>query len=312
MLRKTISGCVLLVASFALPSCGSQDDGSSQASGVQACARAPGPPVRPAEYPWAAANLPDGSVIVVMGDVEHRNHTKKYDVPNNRWTDLPDFPVPASGAAGATTDTTAYILVYTDPKTFGAPSDLWLYPFDEAAGAWGSAIAVPQLPPDGQGSILPYYSARPVGRGRKVYIVAGYSVVYDETTHAFSPMAQMPFAPNQDGVAFARDGKLYSLAEKNAVYDPALDRWSLVPDSLLFATGGAVAADDLGHVFSFQGRVVNVLDVASRTWTLGPELPYDSTGICSVHACDGRIYVFGGYGGTQRLDPRTMVWDAAE
>ncbi len=67
-----------------------------------------------------------------------------------------------------------------------------------------------------------------------------------------------------------------------------------------------------GIVFAFGGRNVNVLDLASRNWTLGPELPYDSEQVCSVYACDGGIYVFGGYGGAQRLDPRTMVWDYAQ
>ncbi len=341
MFRGTICSVSMLLLSLPfVPSCRSSSDGTGgDGSGVsggngasggngvgkQTCARAPGFPLRPPNNPRAAAAAPDGSIIVLMGD-SYSSSASRYDVAHNTWTQLPQFPIFGNFVvSGASTETAAYFLVDWYSRFVAGDQGVSLVPFDQASSSWGAEIPVPLAHVVGDGGeevpVSPDSSQRAAGSGHKIYIAGFFSQVYDETTRTFSPMAQMPFGPDEQDVTFANDGNLYSIAYQNAVYEPATDRWSRFSDSIVGRYANAVAPDDLGRVFAIGGYdphalgasdEVDVLDVRSRTWSPGPALPYSVGNAVSVAACDGRIYVFGGTHGTQRLDPHTMTWDYAD
>ena len=100
-------------------------------SRTYACARTRELPLRPPEYPRAAAAGPDSSIIDSRVSATptsiDASHTKRYDVVDNRWSDLPDVPF-TTFATGVSTDTAAYFFV-------GDDDGLFLYPFDSASGS---------------------------------------------------------------------------------------------------------------------------------------------------------------------------------
>ncbi len=307
----------LLAASLTL-SCRANDDSpgaifdAGKPSRTYACARTPELPLRPPEYPRAVAAGPDSSIIVLTGERYptsiDASHTKRYDVVNNRWSDLPDPPFAAS-ATGASTDTAAYFVV--DDR-----DGLFLYPFDSASGSWGVKIPVPNLQDAGPYSA--HVGALAVGRGRKLYIT-GPDVIYDETSQTFSHMAPMPDRRFDAELTLASDGNFYGISGVQVAYDTLTNRWALLPGGGLLYGAYSWVGDENGHVLALGGGTpsepniqVQIFDIATLTWSLGPRLPYAMVQDTSVLACDGRIYAFGNDIGMQRLDPDTMTWAAPE
>ena len=126
------------------------------------------------------------------------------------------------------------------------------------------------------------------------------------------------------------EGKIYAIGGAgpahealNTVeeYDPGTDTWTTksemptarvchhasVVDGRIYIVGGSDAStpDDRSHALT-----VEVYDPATDTWTQEGDMPASrAAGFSSV--VDGRIYVIGGYGGSQRVDeydPATGTW----
>lgn len=91
------------------------------------------------------------------------------------------------------------------------------------------------------------------------------------------------------------------------VFDPATNAWSQGPalpipvwncmvaavGQKVYVIGGALSASGQTAIVS----LVQVLDVATGTWSMGPKLPY-AVQAAAVAAVQDRIYVFGGRTGT--------------
>ncbi len=179
----------------------------------------------------------------------------------------------------------------------------------------------------------------------KIYAIGGAGPVwqalrtveeYDPTTDTWTTKSEMSTA-RQGLSASVVNGKIYTIgggAASSAAYisvetcstveeyDPATDTWTTksdmptargfhsanVVDGKIYVIGGSHGSTpDRNHV-----RTVEVYDPATDTWTQKGDTPRAiAAGSSSV--VDGKIYVFGGYGGARRVheyDPATDTWTA--
>ena len=168
----------------------------------------------------------------------------------------------------------------------------------------------------------------------KIYAIGGAGPVYealrtveeyDPTTDTWTTKTEMLTA-RQCLSASVVNGKIYVIGGGDSSsttymevetfstveeYDPATDTWTTkspmptargfhsanVVDGKIYIIGGSQASSpDRNHVLT-----VEVYDPATDTWTQKGEMPRSiGAGFSSV--VDGKIYVFGGYGGAQRVD----------
>jgi N-acetylneuraminic acid mutarotase len=180
--------------------------------------------------------------------------------------------------------------------------------------------------------------------GGKIYAIGGagpiYQAlraveVYDPATDTWTTKSEMPTA-RQGLSTSVVDGKIYAIGGGAASsasyamlevfatveeYDPATDTWTTksemptarvchhasVVDGKIYVTGGSDVStpDERSHV-----RTVEVYDPATDTWTQEGDMPVSrASGFSSV--VDGKIYLIGGYGGSQQVDefdPSTNTW----
>jgi N-acetylneuraminic acid mutarotase len=178
----------------------------------------------------------------------------------------------------------------------------------------------------------------------KIYAIGGAGPVYqalrtveayDPATDTWTTKSEMPTARQGlstsvvNGKIYAIGGGASSSASYTSVetfstveaYDPASDTWTAKSDmptarvchhanvvgGKIYIIGGSDAStpDNRSHV-----RTVEVYDPTTDTWTQEGEMPGSrAAGFGSV--VDGKIYVIGGYGGSQRVDeydPSTDTW----
>jgi N-acetylneuraminic acid mutarotase len=146
----------------------------------------------------------------------------------------------------------------------------------------------------------------------------------------------MPTARSAGATAVV-DGKIYVAGGRPprghdfAVYDPAADSWTVLPD-LPTQRNHLAAAGVGGKVYVIGGRfgggvgsemtnVVEVFDPASGTWSSAAPMPTVRAGINGI-AARGCIYVFGGEGNdadprgvfaeNEVYNPKTDTWQSLE
>ncbi|NOU31377.1 MAG: hypothetical protein HOO96_26055 [Polyangiaceae bacterium] len=145
------------------------------------------------------------------------------------------------------------------------------------------------------------------------------------------PVASMPTARSEPGVALASDGRIYvaggritnsTWSAANEAYDAATDRWSTATPLPVASHAMAAAAGRDGRIFLFGGtpqtRSAQVFDPTLQRWTPLPNMPTARSFVRAALARDGRLYVIGGDNlqGTPNLkaveafDPATAAWQA--
>jgi N-acetylneuraminic acid mutarotase len=174
-----------------------------------------------------------------------------------------------------------------------------------------------------------------IGGAGPVYQALRTVEVYDPATDTWTTKSEMLTA-RQGLSTSVVNGKIYAIgggASSSALYtsvevfstveeyDPAIDTWTTksemptarvchhasVVDGRIYIIGGSDAStpDDRSHV-----RTVEEYDPATDTWTQKGDMPASrAAGFTSVVA--GKIYLIGGYGGSQRVeeyDPSTDTW----
>jgi N-acetylneuraminic acid mutarotase len=123
--------------------------------------------------------------------------------------------------------------------------------------------------------------------------------------------------PERGGGGAVIDGKIYVAGgwpprgHDFAVYDPAADQWTVLPE--LPTARNHLAVDAIGgKIYVAGGRfgagvgsemtaVLEIFDPATREWTSGASLPEPRAGVTAVTA-DGCLFVIGGEGND--ADPR--------
>lgn len=164
-----------------------------------------------------------------------------------------------------------------------------------------------------------------IGGAGPVYQALRTVEVYDPTTDTWTTKSEMPTARQCLSTSVV-NGKIYAIGGGAAFstsytplevfstveeYDPATDTWTTksemptarachhasVVDGRIYVIGGSDAStpDDRSHI-----RPVEVYDPATDTWTQeGYMRGSRAAGFSSV--VDGKIYLIGGYGGSQRV-----------
>jgi len=177
----------------------------------------------------------------------------------------------------------------------------------------------------------------------KIYAIGGAGPVYqalrtveeyDPATDTWTTKSEMPTARQGlstsvvNGKIYAIGGGAGSSSSYTSVktfstveeYDPATDTWTTksempsergfhsanVVDGRIYVIGGSHASGpDRNHVLTLE-----VYDPATDSWTQKGDIPARrGAGFSSL--VDGKIYVFGGYGGSRRVDeydPATDNW----
>ena len=183
--------------------------------------------------------------------------------------------------------------------------------------------------------------------GDDIYVVGGKTPTgpqstvykYDVSAGTWSTVADLVGPAVENPAIVAVNGRLYAFGgssspfsgavARSAVYDPASDTWTSLPD-IPTPRGGALAVHVAGKIYVIGGMtgdgassaVVEVFDVASRSWSAGPSMSTarDNPGGAAI---DGQVYIFGGRtrlasGSTvngalntvESLDPSTGFWTA--
>jgi len=251
-----------------------------------------------------AAAVVDGRIAIVGGfllDGSSSAQVDLYSPGQNRWSRLPDLPVPVNHAMAASDEKRLYVIGgYGE----GFRTKLRLAIVYER-GLWRR---LPQLP-----------AARAAGGaavvGGKLYVVGGVGetglarqmLVLDRRRETWST-ATGP-TPREHLAVTAVNGKLYALGGRTAgydtnvklleVYDPASRRWRELP-SVPIARGGTGAAAAAGMLVSIggerpDGTIPSVFgfSFADQRWRPLPWIPTARHGL-GVVAVGDRVYAIAG------------------
>jgi len=179
--------------------------------------------------------------------------------------------------------------------------------------------------------------------GNRIYVGLGYEFgignsrkmrIYDINTDTWSLGAMAPEGyESAEGVGLAYDGKFYSVGGRSItgdgrellMYDPLLDTWTVLPSMVHKREGLAACVVD-GYIYAIGGRHVGgpfsdatpaawveKYDIYNGVWTSVASLPAGRSDLAAA-AVGGKIYIFGGYDGTNVLnsvmmyDPNTDTW----
>ena len=155
--------------------------------------------------------------------------------------------------------------------------------------------------------------------------------IYDIATDTWSAGADAN-VPRAELVGASAVGKHYAIGGRPAqstveIYDPATDTWSMGP-AMPTARRGLGAATIGSKIYVVGGSTGTtphsgtalatneVLDTVAGTWTSLASMPTAMMGVYATVAFGGKVYVFGGYDGTnvsgavQIYDPATDTWVA--
>jgi N-acetylneuraminic acid mutarotase len=177
--------------------------------------------------------------------------------------------------------------------------------------------------------------------GNKIYTAFGYDAgnsrkmrIYDIDKDTWSMGAMAPPGyESAEGVGLAHDGKFYSVGGRSIagdgqellMYDPVLDSWTVLP-SMTYGRQGLAAVVVGDYIYAIGGRTdggpfatsapmawVEKYDIFNGTWTTVASLPVGRSDLAAA-AVGGKIYIFGGYDGTNVLNsvmmynPETDTW----
>ena len=163
-------------------------------------------------------------------------------------------------------------------------------------------------------------AAAPDGR---VYVFGGYNLGYlnsvemfDPATNRWTGRAPLPNSPWALTGAALTDGRILSISGYGGstystavyAYNPVSNAWTAIRAPVTARVGAnAVTAPD-GRVFLFGGGTdttgatatlsVEIYDPVANTWSAGPALTTSRTYAGAVLGTDGRIYIAGGFTGS--------------
>jgi N-acetylneuraminic acid mutarotase len=252
----------------------------------------------------------------------------------NGWRLAATLLVPRSEQAVTELDGMIYVVGGYPPGRI--PSDV-VQVYNVATDRWAFGPPVP----------MPLHHAMAAAVSGRLYVIGGEfdgagtgrPEVYLDTVYELNPTvgawrrrSLMPTARSGGG-ATVMDGKIYVAGGRPprggdfAVYDPAADRWTVLPGVPTQRNHLAVGAID-GKVYVAGGRfgagfnsektaALEIYDPAANRWTVGAQMPAPRGGVASVVA-NGCLYVIGGEGNTtdprgvfdqnEAYNPRTNTW----
>ena len=194
-----------------------------------------------------------------------------YDPATDRWTQLASAPIPASNDGGSTYLNGKIYVAYPDDG-----NDLGVY--DIATNTWST---IPNPAGSGTGDITAVNGLLYLGGNRN----GGTAFVsYDPASQTTTPLADSP-----------------GFTGTNSCDGNGLSAW------------GALAPFD-GKIFAAQGNDCNgfaVYDIASNTWTQGPNVPDGVVMGGAVDPSSGTFYAYGDYAGDSDGSNHFYAYDIA-
>ena len=171
--------------------------------------------------------------------------------------------------------------------------------------------------------------------GNKVYVGLGFEFgdskkmrIYDIDADTWTTGADAPDGyESAEGVGVAHGGKFYSVGGRSPagggnellMYDPVADAWTVLP-SMTCPRQGLAAVVVGNNIYAIGGRIfggpfagnnptacVEKYDIDKATWTMVEKLPGPRSDLAAA-VKGNKIYVFGGYDGTNILSS-VMMYD---
>jgi len=188
------------------------------------------------------------------------------------------------------------ITVY-DPKNIGVWTSSGLPDLPVALLDAGSTVV--------DGKLYAVAGKTSTGHQRSLYVFDPIQNAWDLRANLPQeyPEVENPAVTNTGGMLYVFGGSTAAFSgatNKAAVYNPATDTWTMLPD-MPTARGGATAQAINNKVYVAGGlgasgdslTVLEVYDVAANTWSPGPGMitPRDNPGSAAIN---GKMYLFGG------------------
>ena len=278
----------------------------------------------------ASASAISDKIYVIGGADYSKNLTgtrfdklEIYDTQNNKWiTSAKPMPVPIDHAESAAYNNKIYVI---GGFIQGRVPTNKLYIYDVLKDEWKEGKSMPS-PRAAFGAQFVNGTLYVVGGLNNSYVPINTVEAYDPQTNTWTSKDPMPTARHHLELAEA-DGKLFALGgrllgdgvptanieqslsnfDRNEMYDPAIDKWTVRQPMLDKITGfGVTSANDQIYIFGGENINGGYLDSvekynpAANKWTYEPPMPSKRIWLKAVTVGD-KIYTIGG----QLYNPET-------
>ncbi|HEY7133986.1 MAG TPA: kelch repeat-containing protein [Acidimicrobiia bacterium] len=255
----------------------------------------------------------DRAILLTVDVIANKGYVVRastYSADANRWIATPDSPVVAQvpGLASWTGRVVVMLGGVVDPS--GTTARPLLY--DPAHRHWSFGTAAPVNASAQRNGLYPA-----VWDGIEV-VMPGQGLAYDPVHDRWRELAPSPLSPLQYGVAVwtghevllwgACDlGGACAAADANpahrpdtAAYDPARNRWQILPHSPLMARSGVKGVFAGGRLFVWGGYVAGAdgygatFDPATDQWRAIPDAPITRRARFAITALGNGVVIWGG------------------
>jgi len=242
-----------------------------------------------------------------------------YDIARDEWieNDIPPLPYPVDHTASVVYEGKIYVIGgFHENKV---PTDK-IFIYDPQQNEWQEGKSLPE-PRGAMGVELVNGILYVIGGVNASQVPVNTNFAYDPKTDTWSTKAPMPTERHHhqtevvDGKIFAMGGRIIgdgvksedleeslSNFDRNEMYDPQTDSWTILEPMLTKRSGFAAAASSDGNIYVFGGQSpgevkhiesVEKYDPILNKWTLEKSLPTGRNGLSAVPFND-RIFVLGG------------------
>lgn len=256
----------------------------------------------------------DGKILVVGGGsgTGAQSLAEIFDPAINAWSSTTPMPDPAYPE----------LLELPSGKVLALDTNgsAWDYAeiYDRTAKTWTKLTSQPTMQ-----QAIGFWSA---GLGKAVVFQATKTWRFSDGAFTFTAATGHPLALQAYSAAQLPDGKIVlvggtapgeKLSAATYLYDPVADAWTAKGDAPYIRRGGRLVPVSGGRVVHFGGqngsyvpqKTVEILDVATGTWTLGPSAPFMLDTPAVVTLGSDRLLV-AAFGNVAVFDAKAVRWAA--
>jgi N-acetylneuraminic acid mutarotase len=271
----------------------------------------------------------DGKIFAMGGEDiasggDQKDTVEVYDIARDEWieNEIPPMPLPLDHTASAVYDGKIYVVGgFLKHKV---PTDK-LFIYDPQINEWQEGTSLPS-PRAAMGAEFVNGILYVIGGVNASNIPVNTNLAYDPNTDTWSTKSPMP-TERHHLVAEVVDGKIFALGgrilgdgimsedveitltnfDRNEMYDPQTDSWTILEPMLSKRSGFAAAVPADGNIYVFGGQGlpdpqtgggtisedVEKYDPILNKWTYENSIPTARLGLTAVSFND-RIFVLGG------------------
>ena len=242
-----------------------------------------------------------------------------YDIAKDEWIEnnIPPMPLPLDHTASAVYEGKIYVVGgFLENKV---PTDK-LFIYDPQKNEWQDGKSLPS-PRGAMGAEFVNGMLYVIGGVNASHIPVNSNLAYDPKTDTWSTKSPMPTERHHlqtevvDGKIFALGGRILGDGimpedveetltnfDRNEMYDPQTDSWTILEPMLSKRSGFAAAVPSDGNIYVFGGQgvgrgklmeEVEKYDPIFNKWTYEKSIPTARAGLIAVSFND-RIFVLGG------------------